>query len=367
MLTLLLHSKTSWKDYFPGTSPTNYNSQLFTSRQTPSFTYLHISKWLFRSITSSSSSGGALYCSNSVTFLFVESSSFFSCKTSSSQGGAIYFYNTGSGQCVLYEVCGYDCCSTYSSSISYGQFAYIYVNDGVSSKNYVNYSSIVRCVIATSNQRCLLYLYNGKIYCPSVNVSMNKCKHFTGIYCVPYVDSNSVTGSISYSSLVDNNPSSSIIISFDRSSPKYEIKSCNIIRNIQGAPANDGLIRMYGNTVIENSCVLENTANYIFLTYSSSTTTLSNCTVDSTSNNGCLTIRNTVTKSFILALNHMSTKNCHSEYDSAGYLTPIIQTPSPSKKQKIYYSCEQRNFVPLTNVLILIFNFIYPYDFGNHW
>jgi hypothetical protein len=364
MLKLLLHSRNSWNDYFPGTSPTNNKSQLFTSRQTPSATYLHISNCLFRSIASSSSSGGALYCYNSVTFLLVESSSFFSCKTSSSEGCAIYFYNTGSGQCVLHEVCGYDCCSTYNG-YSHGQFAYIYVNNGVSSKNYVNFSSIVRCVIATSNQRCILYLYYGKTFCPSVNVSMNKCKHFTGINCVPSEDSNSVTGSISYSSLVDNNPSVSIIISFDRYGPKYEIKSCNIIRNIQGVPANDGLIRMYGNSVIENSCILENTANYIFLTSSSYTITLSDCTVDLTSNNGYLTIRNTITKSFIIALNHMSTKNCHSEYDSAGTLTPIIQTPSPSKKQKIYYSCEQRNFVPLTSVLILIFNFIYPYDFGN--
>jgi hypothetical protein len=73
------------------------------------------------------------------------------------------------------------------------------------------------------------------------------------------------------------------------------------------------------------------------------------------------------TKSFIHTLNHMSTQNCHSKYDSAGYLTPIIQS---SKKQKPYCSCKRllyqpplRKFFSLT--FVLIFNFIHPYPSGN--
>ena len=61
----------------------------------------------------------------SVTYLLVESTSFFSCSTSSSSGGVINFSNSNNGQCVLNEVCGYDCCLTYTSG-PHAQFAYIY-------------------------------------------------------------------------------------------------------------------------------------------------------------------------------------------------------------------------------------------------
>jgi hypothetical protein len=109
-----------------------------------------------------------------------------------------------------------------------------------------------------------------------------------------------------------------------------------------------------------DSCILGNIAHHIFYQESSShRITLSNSTIDSTSNNGYLTTQNTVTKSFILALNHMSTQNCHSEYDSVGHLTPIIQTPSSSKKQKNYCTehkyrlmLRDENIVSLISILI---------------
>jgi hypothetical protein len=147
------------------------------------------------------------------------------------------------------------------------------------------------------------------------------------------------------------------------SGAKYEIKSCNIIRNSQVTVNYYGIITTWGNTMIEDSCILENNATPIFYTASSSyRITLSNCTVDSTSNNGYLITQNTATKSFILALNHMSTQNCHSEYDVVGYLTPI--TPHPSKKQ-IHCFTGQNIFLLIRNedvvslISILIFNFIH--------
>jgi predicted outer membrane repeat protein len=139
MLKFFLHSRNAWNDYFTGTNSPNLNSQTFTLRETPSGTNVYIFNCLFINITSSSQ-GGALYCT-SVTYFLVESTSFFSCKTSSN-GGAIYFSNSG-GQCVLHAVCGYDCCTTNSYS---HQFGYTYVNSAASSKNYVNYSSITRCI-----------------------------------------------------------------------------------------------------------------------------------------------------------------------------------------------------------------------------
>jgi hypothetical protein len=311
MLTFLMHYRTAWNDYFTG-SPTLIQHKEFGTTQTPSATSVCVSNCLFRSITSSSN-GGALFCSTSVTCLLVESSSFFTCKTSSGKGGAIYFTNTGSGQSVFYGLCGYDCSS------SNGQFSRVDLYDSIPVKNYINYSSFVRCVDVSLNPLNMLCHQNGKILCPSVNVSMNKCSGRSGIYTNPSVDSNSVTGLFTYSTFADNHASDTICIYLERLGAKYEIKSCNILRNTQGNLGSRGTILRSGNLIIEDSCILGNTATYTFYETSSSyTITISKCTVDSTSNSGNFVIQNTVTKSFILALNHMSTRNCHSEYDSIG-------------------------------------------------
>jgi hypothetical protein len=351
-----------WSDFYEVSEPTPIKQQLFKSRQTPSDSSVYVLNCLFNGCISSDI-GGALYCSTSVTYLLIESSSFFSCKTSGSNCGAIYFYNTNNGQSVFHKVCGNDCFPTCTSR-SDGQFSYTTVNNGASSKNYVNYSSISRCVNEKSESYYMLRLINGKICCPSVNISMNKCYRFSGIYYAPFGDSNSITCSSSYSSIVDNIASDCICIRFYTSGANSEIKSCNILRNTQGTLSSWGTFEVSGNLIIEDSCILQNSANYIFCVYG--TVTLSYCTTDRTTNSGSLIIQNTVTKSFIHALNHISTRNCISEYDSVGALTPIIQTPSPSKKQ-IHYTCErlnyqllQGNFISLQN--ILVFNFIHYFS-----
>jgi hypothetical protein len=363
MLTFLVHTRTAWGDYFTASNQNNLSSQTYTSRQILSDTSVHISNCLFRSITSTSD-GGALYCSSSVTYLLVESTSFFSCNTSNRYGGAIYFYNTGSGQFVLYEVCGNDCCSTYTGGSSYGQFAYIYVNNGPSSKNCVNYSTTARCVNENPNSYYTIRLENGNICCLSINMSINKCYSRSILYCYPYKDSNSVTCSFSYSSFAENNATGNTCILINTASAKNEIKSCNILRNTQVTLNTDGIICTAGNMVIKDSCILENKATYIF--YGS--ITLSNCTVDSTSNNGYLTTQSTATKSFILALKHMSTRNFNTEYDSVGTLTPITP-PSSSKKQKLCYTsgmhfcqCRISDFFSFS---IFIFSFINPYSYND--
>jgi hypothetical protein len=365
MSVFLQHIKTAWNDYFPQTSLNHLNSETFTSKQSPSGTGVYVSNCLFRSIWLSSGNGGALYCSSSITYFLVESSSFFSCKTTSGYGGAIYFENSG-GQSVLYEVCGYDCCSTHSNP--YCQFAYLIVNNAASYINYFNYSSISHCVNEASNSNYILRLCYGKICCPSVNMSMNKCQYYSSITCNTFVDSSLVSCSISFSTFTDNTANGYSCIILWTTGAKYEIKSCNILRNKQGTLGTYGTIYTTGNLMIEGSCILENTANRNFHQGDSSyRITISNCTVDSTSNNGFLTIPNTVTKSFILGLKHISTENCHSEYDSVGYLTPIIQSPSSSKKQ-IYYTCKRLyylfprgNFFSLISLFIL--NLIHPYSF----
>jgi hypothetical protein len=355
MSEFLLYSRTGWSDYFTTTNPTNRSSQLYTSRENPSDASLYFSNCLFRSITSSST-GGALYCT-SVKYLLVESTSFFSCKTSNS-GGAIYFSNSG-GQCVLHGVCGYDCCTTSSSDY---QFAHVYVNNDVSSKNYVNYSSIVRCV--NVNAHYMLYLYYGKICFTSLNSSLNKCISRSGIHCVPNLEPSYDICSLLYSSFTDNNAVSHSCVAFWHYKAYSEIKSCNILRNTQDDLNTYGIITSCGYLMIEDSCILQNTANCIFSQANTFTITISNCTVDSFSNNGYLTIQSTVTKSFILVLNHMSTQNCHSEYDVAGTLTPNVQPTS--KNQGLCYTCEKYYYqLPQGNLFSLfslfVFNFIHPY------
>jgi hypothetical protein len=354
-----MHSITAWDDYFTGT-PTLIQKNDYTSRPTLSGTSIYVLSCLFRSITSTSN-GGALSCT-SVTYLLIEFSSFFSCKISSSYGGAVYFSNSG-GECVLHEVCGYDCCPSSTNSLR-GQFSFTYVSSATSSKNYLNYSSIARCVNEKTSEGYVVDFEYGKICCPSVNSSLNKCYIRSGIYCYPNIDSNYVTCSLIYSTFADNNATGQTCVRLNKAGAKFEVKCCNILRNTQVNLGNEGTIDTNGNLMIEDSCILENTATYIFSQSSSYTITLSNCTVDSTSNNGYLTTKNTVTKSFILALNHLSTRNCHAKYDSAGYLTHIVQSPSQSKKQIHCYTCG--NFIYqsqvrylVSSILVFLFNFIH--------
>jgi hypothetical protein len=210
MLMLLLHFKIARNDYFTATGQNNINSQTFSLTQTPSSTGVYVSSCLFRFITSSVN-GSALSCT-SVTYLLVESTSFISCSTSNQYGGAIYFSNSG-GQCAFHEVCGYDCCSTYTSKL-FGQFVFTSVNNAISSKNYLNYTSITRCMNQISNSQLVLYLCSGKFCCPSSNMSMYKCPNAPGIYCQPFTDSNSFTSTVIYSSFVDNFATISICICF---------------------------------------------------------------------------------------------------------------------------------------------------------
>jgi hypothetical protein len=352
-----MHIRTAWNDFFTGT-PTLIQKNEYRTKQTLSGSSVHVSNCLCRSI-SSTGRGGALYCS-SVTYLLIESTSFFSCTTSNDQGGAIFF--TSCSQCIFHGVCGYDCYS-YSSVC---QFSYVNVKNATSSKNNINYSSIVSCVNGLSSSYYTICLSYGKNYCPSVNMSMNKCQCYSGILADPISDPDPAISSFSFSSFVDNVANGYSCFYLMRSGANYEFKSCNILRNTQGTLGTEGTIRTSGNVKIEDCCILENRATYIF--YSTSTSsyryTLSNCTVDTTSNNGCLATQNAATKSFIIALNHLSTQNCHSEYDSAGALTPFIQTPTSSKKQILCftngnYFCQSQLRYLVSLISVAIFNFIH--------
>jgi hypothetical protein len=363
----MLRFRTAWSDFFEGNPSTPLTPKEYKERQTISGTNVYISNCLFNQCTHSSA-GAALY-SDSVTYLLIESTSFFSCKTSSSNGcGAIRFTN---GDCVLHKVCGNDCCSTNTGS--WYQFAEINAKSSTSSKNYINYSSFARCVNDHASSGAIFYVRYGKICCTSNNISMNKIGYRPGFSSDPLTDSKVVTCSFLYSSFVDNIATTCTCIYYNNANAKSEIKYCNILRNTQANLNSEGTISLYGNLTIENSCFIENNANYIF--YSSSSHykyTLSNCTLDKTiTNTGNLIIQSTVARSFILALNHMSTRNCHSEYDSAGILIPITPHSPPSMKLICHCSCKMffnqprlRDVISL--ICVFISNFIHPYPSGGH-
>jgi hypothetical protein len=336
-LITLFNIRTAWNDYFTGT-PTRIQKSEYLTRQNYSDTSVHVSNCLFRSITSISGSGGALSCT-SVTYLLVESTSFFSCNKNYSSGGAIYFSNSKNSECVLHEVCGYDCYSTYSS-YSTGQFAQIKVYNGILNKNYVDYSSISRCVNTISNAWSNLNLRGGKVCCSSVNMSMNKCDVRPAIDCDSYGSSDSPTCSVTFSSFADNIAIRAISIFFSSGGSAYVIKSCNIIRN-SNSEISSGIVHSWKNLTIEDSCIIENNANIIFSVASTFTITLSGCTLDKTTSSGTLTIQNTVTKSFVLALNHMSTRNCPAENDYLGMSIVFIQPLSFSNNQKLCHTRER--------------------------
>jgi predicted outer membrane repeat protein len=254
--------KFSWNDYFIGNLSPTLGSGNYTSTRTLSGTNVYVLNCLFTGCISSSG-GGAIYCTS--TFLLVESSSFFSCRTSSGNGGAVYFINIGSGQCAIHEVCCYDC---YAGDL-HGQFARVDVKNSASSKNYVNYSSITRCVnekLYAYDTLCLCY---GMIYCQSINISMNECHYTSGINC--FSGSNYVTCSLSYSLFVNNSATNDICILFDSTGLNREMKCCNILRNTQVTSTHE-LIHANQNLVIADSCILENNATCIF--YSSSSYTV---------------------------------------------------------------------------------------------
>jgi hypothetical protein len=360
-MKVIFLSKFEWNDYFTSSPVTTVSSSKYSSRLSYSSGNIYVLDCLFSTITSTSN-GGALYCS-SVSCLLIESSSFFTCKTSSQYAGAIYFSNTGSGQSVLHGVCGYDCYSTYTSG-PYNQFARIEANYGtISHKNYMNYSSVSHCISEISGSYYTFRLYGGKVCCQSVNSSMNKCQYYPGFYSCTTGDSNSVTCSFLYSSFLDNNAFGYTCIYFNNRGTKNEMKCCNVLRNTQGT-SSCGIIYADANLMIEDSCILENEATNIFFSGSSSyIITLSNCTVDKTTNNGYLTTQSTVTKSFILALNHISTRNCHSEYDSAGYLTAFTTKKIFCYTYKI---CNRQAIISDFFSLVFVFKVVFiqsnPYE-----
>ena len=109
----------SWTEFYKDTAePTNENGlfQNYTgsNKQTLSESQTWVIKCYFHDM-STQGDGGAIN-SKSLNKLLIETSTFVNC-SASNNGGAIFI---SSGDCVIHEVCGYQCTSTDSS------FAYVF-------------------------------------------------------------------------------------------------------------------------------------------------------------------------------------------------------------------------------------------------
>jgi hypothetical protein len=321
-------------------SPKEYKGPQYTQTITTNENYVYVHDSVF-SYCSSSSSGGALNCGNSVYKLLVEQTTFISCSTSSSNGGGIYFSSTTNGECVLSKICGFNCSST-----NYGMFAYVYTKNDITYKNYVNDSSFTHTSIKSGSPSHVLYLYYGNILCPSLNITNNECYHYPAMRCCPTASSTSDTIYMSYNSIINNTAIGGWgCIDFNRAGSSQRIDTCNIINNKQTVySSNELTIYTNANLLIKDSCILGNNPGKKVFFVDGGKVTISNCTIDDdiiskSRYTGTIIITKTIERSFINALSHISTQKCDSYFDSYGTLTakPII--PSQNKSSRYFMSC----------------------------
>jgi hypothetical protein len=291
-------------DVFPST----YNTKFSESKRNLGRGNIFVSSCQFIECKSDSNGGGIYVSATNDTKMLVEKSTFDNCQTTASgSGGAIHF--GFSGNCVLSEVCGYECRAS-----SNNQFDYIQCTESVSYKNYVNDSTIFHSV--NENSGSAVTHYHGIVLFKGVNCSFNRCKQNAA--CVSGNTASTtkyrVTCTLSFCSFTNNNATQGKIIYLYINTGNKEIKSCNIVDNSQEDLATKGIIHIGGPCEIKDSCITGNIAKYTFYEgVSSSTITVSNCTLDAdveSKKNYRVTIKNKATSSFIIPLVHLKTDKC---------------------------------------------------------
>ena len=270
----------AWSDHFSSVaSPGETSLKQTTQYSNTASSNLYIINSAFE-YSQSSDEGGAIRVSQSSTSycLLIEKTTLFHCR-SSSKSGAIYFGNYG--QCVLANICAYNCCSINNVY----QFAYIETSNGIQYKGEVLDSSISNC--RNSEYADVLCVCWGKIKINTVNFSSNEANQFSGIRSLPYYSSNEpISDLIHYSSFSNNTASDSCCIYLhyimSYTLVEHEIKSCNIINCNQSSTSQIyGLIHSLCKASIEGSCFVNNEHYFLFMNSGSYQVTVSNCTIDS--------------------------------------------------------------------------------------
>jgi hypothetical protein len=353
--------KTAFDDFYgPGnTNISEYAGTKYTSRITPTSQNVYVHDCFFY-YCSSSSDGGALYCSSSVYKLLVDQASFVSCRTSGYHGGAIFFNNPTNGECIVNKICGYNCSSTCSGT-SIGQCVSTYTKRDATYKNHINDSAFTHTSRTSSGSQYVLCLCNGNISCPSINLTNNVCYCYTAVLYYPTAGSGSPvseTCCMSYSSIVNNTASGGHSCFYlDRTGSSHSIDSCNIINNKQTSTSY-GTFYVYANVLIKDSCILGNNENYKVFYVNSGKITISNCTFDDDiftngRNYGSVTVIKTIEKTFIHALSHIATYHCDSYFDSYGTLTVKLNVTSENPRYLISCNNERPIIDALRNIRFL--------------
>jgi predicted outer membrane repeat protein len=329
--------KISFEDvYGTGLNPTNYIKNEYTGTQlAPNANNVYVYDCFFHDF-SSSSNGGAIYCSSSVYKLLIEQSSFFSCKTSAYGGGGVYFDCSGNYECVMSKICAFGC-----SCNNHGQFAFISIHNSANHKNHFNDSTITHSLKDGKTQYDSIFLRSDTILFPSNNLTNNECYRSSAFCCVSRRSTTSETCWITYCSVVNNTANGGYYcIRLYSSSSTHRIDACNIINNKQ-TTTTEGTIYVVTDILFKDSCILGNDEGKTFFYFSNSyKITISNCTIDNTrySGGGSIIFTQTIKHSFIHALSHIVTRICDSNFDSYGTLSakPIVP-PQSTKNPCIGY------------------------------
>lgn len=295
---------------------------------------------LFKNCTSSEC-GGAVRVTASATKILIESTDFSSCSSSNDFGGSLYLINAI--DCIIYRICSVEC--SLIGAKSYGQFAYMCVCDTSSNKNIGVDLSISNSINDHDNACDLFYSRQGNVSISSMNASHNRCYYYSGYFSFPSVKNSEITGSLLFSSFINNTSNYDRCIGM-RNSANHRLEFSNIISNKQSIKASYGTIFTNCNINMKECCIINNNAQYYFCIEGSMTITLTNCTLDESytvSNK----IGNVVTKSnpednkrFMLKLHHIATAGCSAEYPddlSKKAISRIIRKPMISLTKAVKF------------------------------
>ena len=228
------------------------------------------------------------------TKMLIEKCFFKNCNSFSSEleycHGPIYYGEEGSA--VILQTCGLKC----SSGFIYTAFKN---NAKLYTSNFIESS-----VCFSESEYHVIDVSEASVLFTRTNCSYNKNKGAT-YSCV----SSSCVNTLSCSHFVNN--TGSYIVDIERQDDSQLIL-CNIMKN--GQIKDNGII-VYSSKDLEvkHSCIIENNADYIFYTESSSTITVSDCTLaqdDVSKTSGSVTITDTNTYIKTIELAQLMNYNC---------------------------------------------------------
>ena len=265
----------------------------------------------------------------------IELSTFDHCITTTQNqiGGCIY---QSDGSFVINRCCGRSCYGSMS-----GQFIYTTVHN-----NYKN--NVLDTAVSLSyntetdqpSESTTLYLRQGSVLASNLNISYNKCKSNTAIFCRPHTDG---TCKISSSTIKANQATGQYgrIIIIYTSSKNNSVEHCNIFDNVVEWTSIYGVLSADGESYqgvmkIIHCCILNPNSPKIFSVIWNAVMELIDCTVDESHVSSTASIITSnwspIKSSFINALLGTATGDyCKAKYETfqSSGLTLIPETPTP--------------------------------------